>query len=434
MKQYRVLNITGVVLEEYQLEKYLEQLASDQILKENSDKNTYPIYRMKENFEIISEVYHLLNEHIKLQIPIHPAGEWILDNYYIIEETVKWIEKELTLKKYTDFLGVANGAHRGFARVYVLATEIVAYTDSKISAKNIKDLLKAYQQKKTLSMDEIWNMGMFLQIAIIENIRGICERIYSAQVQKYKVENIIERLVENKAKEELQFKNISAYRSKVNEYGEMKYPFIEYMSYKLKRFGKKAYPFLNILEEQVDKMGTDISDVIKKEHFDIAVKKVSIGNCITSIKVLQRINFIDIFEQINEVDDILKKDPIGIYEKMDYKTKIEYRNTIKQISRKTKISEIYIAKKCLELAENSTKGETQDNLTTEERQRINIKSHIGYYLIDDGRSELYNKLQYKEKILKQLALCGINEKYIYPGIDGIGRYINKKYLFKGNNM
>ena len=39
----------------------------------------------------------------------------------------------------------------------------------------------------------------------------------------------------------------------------------------------------------------------------------------------------------------------------------------------------------------------------------------------------------KEKILKQLALCGINEKYIYPGIDGIGRYINKKYLFKNSN-
>ena len=46
---------------------------------------------------------------------------------------------------------------------------------------------------------------MFLQIAIIENIRGICEKIYSAQVQKYKVENIIERLVENKAKSELKF-------------------------------------------------------------------------------------------------------------------------------------------------------------------------------------------------------------------------------------
>lgn len=63
---------------------------------------------------------------------------------------------------------------------------------------------------------------------------------------------------------------------------------------------------------------------------------MSIGNCITSIKTLQRINFIDIFEQINEVDEILNKDPLGIYKNMDYKTKIEYKNTIKQISRKTK--------------------------------------------------------------------------------------------------
>ncbi len=47
----------------------------------------------------------------------------------------------------------------------------------------------------------------------------------------------------------------------------MKYPFIEYMSYRLKQYGKKAYPFLNILEEQVNKMGTEISEVIKKRTF-----------------------------------------------------------------------------------------------------------------------------------------------------------------------
>ena len=385
MKKYRVLNIKGAVLDKNQLEKYLEQLASDHILKEKSDKDTYPIPRMKENFEIITEVYDLLNEHIKLKIPIHPAGEWILDNYYVIEEVVKGIEKELTVKKYCDFLGIANGVYRGFSRIYVLASEIVAYTDSKINPKNLGDLLSAYQRKKTLSMDEIWSMGMFLQIAIIENIREICEKIYSAQLQKYKVENMIERLVENKEKEELQFKNLVTYKAKVNEHGEMKYPFVEYMSYRLKRYGKKAYPFLNILEEQVNRMGTDISDVIKKEHFDIAVKKVSIGNCITSIKTLQRINFIDIFEEINKVDDILKNDPAEVYEKMDYKTKIYYRNKIKQISKRTKISEIYIAKKCLELAENAKM----------EEKKIEKNTHIGYYLIGEGEKLLLEQLQNK---------------------------------------
>ena len=56
-------------------------------------------------------------------------------------------------------------------------------------------------------------------------------------------------------------------------YGELKYPFIEYMSYKLKRIGRKGKKYLDILEEQVNKTGATISEVIKKEHFDIALNE-----------------------------------------------------------------------------------------------------------------------------------------------------------------
>ncbi len=380
MKTYRILNTKGALLDNIELQKYLEKLASDHVLKEKSEKNTYPIPRMIENFEFITEVYKLLNENIKLKIPIHPAGEWLLDNYYIIEETVKSIEKEMTLKKYINFLGIANSINYGFARIYVLAAEIISYTDAKITGENLVELLRSYQEKKKLSMEEIWNIGIFLQIALIENIRMICEKIYSVQLQKYRVENIIERLVENKEKDKLKFNKLGEYKSKVKEYGEMKYPFIEYMSFKLRQFGKIGYPFLNILEEQVNKMGVDISEVIKKEHFDIAVKKVSIGNSITSIKNIQRINFIEIFENINQVDDILKQDPANVYDNMDYKTKIYYRNTIEEISKKTKISEIYIAKKCLELATGKDGKE----------------AHIGYYLIDNGKNILLEDLLNKK--------------------------------------
>ena len=315
-----------------------------------------------------------------------------MDNFYIIDETVKTVTKELTLKKYTNFLGIANGPYAGFARIYVLASEIVAYTDGKINGKNLEVLLKAYEDKKTLSMDEIWNINTFLRVALIENIREACEKIYSAQLQKYKVENIIERLVENKSKDELQFKNIGEYKTKVIEQGEMKYPFIEYMSYRLKQYGKKAYPFLNILEEQVNKMGTEISEVIKKEHFDIAVRKVSVGNCIISIKNINRINMIEIFEKINGVEEILKKDPANVYSKMDYKTRIYYRNKLKEISKKTKISEIYIARKCLEL---SSIEYEKSNMDSNDK-----KAHVGYYLIADGEPKLLEILQNK-KVPKQ---------------------------------
>ena len=71
---------------------------------------------------------------------------------------------------------------------------------------------------------------------------------------------------------------------------------------------------------------------------------------------------------------------------MTYKTKEYYRNKIKELSVKTKVSEIYITSKALELA---NKNKNEDNK----------KSHIGYYIIDNGLSELKKELNIKDNIL-----------------------------------
>ena len=105
-------------------------------------------------------------------------------------KTVKQIKTELPLKKYINFLGIGNGPYKGFARIYVLAAEIVAYTDNKIEKTDLEKYLSSYQTKKTLIIEQIWILSAFLQISIIENIREICEKIYSSQMQKYKAENI----------------------------------------------------------------------------------------------------------------------------------------------------------------------------------------------------------------------------------------------------
>ena len=38
----------------------------------------------------------------------------------------------MPLKKYKEFLSIANGVNKGFARIYVLAYEIVNYTNNNI--------------------------------------------------------------------------------------------------------------------------------------------------------------------------------------------------------------------------------------------------------------------------------------------------------------
>ena len=230
-----------------------------------------------------------------------------------------------------------------------------------------------------------------MQIAIIENIRQIAENIYISQYEKIRVESIIERLVERKTKKERKYNIYKGSKNiKIKMY-DIKYPFVEYLSYKLKKYGKKTENFLSILEEEIEKTGTSVSEITKREHFDIAINKISIGNAITSIKKLQRINFLEIFEKINKVEEILKQDPAKVYDKMDFKTKENYRNQIKDISKKTKISEMYISKKILELANNAY-----------EKNNKSKKSHIGYYLQNENINILLEKLQCKEqKVLSE---------------------------------
>ena len=385
MKKYKNLKIEGAILNEKQLEEYLKKISLQHNIGKKSDKLTYPIPQLLENYNIIKIVYNLLNEHIKLGITINPAGEWILDNFYIIEEVIQQIEKELTMKKYVNFVGIQNGQYAGFARIHVLASEIVAYTDNIIRSESLEKYLTSYQNKRALNMDEIWNIGIFLQIAIIQNITDICIKIYNSQVQKYKVKNIIERLVEKKDRNKLEFKPISMNKLEKQDFQDINYSFIEYMSYCLKKYGKKAYGYLKILEEETEKAGITVQDAIQKEHFDIAICKTSMANCIISMKKIQRINFLEIFEKINGVEEILNRDPTNIYNKMEYKTKELYRNNIKELAKQSNISEIYISRKILELC-----------------QRPNLKEkqkHIGYYLIDDGRKELCYKLGINEKKL-----------------------------------
>ncbi len=404
MNKNKKLNMNGTLLDKNQFAKHIEKVASEHSIRSFSSKNTYPIRRLLDDYNFILETYNLLTKHLKLGIKIHAAGEWILDNFYIIEETVKVIQKELPLKKYKKMIGLSNDRYFGFARIYVLAEEIVAFSDCKVDRELIDIALKNYQKKKLLSMEELSNVGVFIKISIIAKIRELCEKIYSSQIQKYKAESIIERLVERKNGSNLEFTNNNKHLRVTEE--TIKYPFIEYLSYKLKKYGKKAIVYQNILEKEVQKTGLSISEVIQKEHFNIANIKITMGNCITSIKEINRIDFSELFSYMNASEEILKLDPSGIYPKQDEESKSYYRRLIENKARKTKISEIYISEKIIELCQRYKDAKELTELK---------KSHVGYYLLKyDGIKELNEALEIKS--YKKLTTNQKSRLYIASNI------------------
>ena len=362
------------------MESYAKRLALEHNIQGKTFRQYYPIYQMKLDFEKIQKAYEVLTESVSLDIPIPPSGEWILDNFYVIEEQVNSIQEELKIEEYKKLPSV-----KGKARIYLLAEKLVTFTDGNVTKEIIERFISSYESKRKISMDEMWIFPVMIKIALIQYIKIIAERIITSQHQKFKVASLVERIIKNKDVNDQLFYE---YRS-INLNGQIS-SYVEFLAYLLKKEGKSAKKYIDILNEEIRKAGTSLDEIIKTEHYDMALRRVSASNSITSMKNILRYNWSTIFEKINGIENILLEDKW--YSKSDYDTKTLYRNEIQKIAKKAKISEIYVVSLAMEIA-----------------KKENI--HVGQVLLGENR-EIFlkglglntkNKMTQKQKLFLYLG-------------------------------
>lgn len=313
------------------MENFAKRLALEhKISNKKKDKN-FLIKELEKDFQNIKNAYKLLSISIEKDVPFSPSGEWILDNYYIVHEHVNLVRKSFDIRKYK-MLPKINGN----SRIFELTKSFVEYVDGKIDAENIEKFFNAYQSQKALTQNEIYEIPLMLQIALIHYIGEIAKMISIEQLQKFKVESLIERTINNKENLVEKFKG---YKN-INLSNQAD-SYVEHLVYVLKKMGKKGTKYLEILENEILKIGTTSNEIIKSMHFEMAVRRVSIGNSILSLKNILRIDFKKLFEKVSCLEKILLQEKM--YENLDDETKTLYRNEIISIARKTKTSEIYVA-------------------------------------------------------------------------------------------
>ena len=369
------------------MENFAKKLAINHHVSNSSSKTTFPIRSLKNNFKLIEKAYELLSESVAKEVPIPPSGEWLLDNFYIIEEQVSSIMNSLSMKKYKKMPSV-----NGEARVLVLARELVNFTDGVVSADNVELFINSYETKKALIQDEIYELPTMLQIALIEHISKVASKIIAEQLQKFKVESLVERIINNKDASTQRFSN---YRG-VNLDNEAT-SYVEYLIYLLKKMGSAGKQYIDILEDEIIKVGSTSSEVIKAEHYAIAMQRVSISNGILSIKNVSRLNWSLIFKNVSCIEKILSNDEM--YLKLDSNTKDMYRNEISKIARRLYVSEIYIANKLNQFAAEN-KIDIGEVLVGERKQDFLI--FVGY---KESFKDSVERLFKKHKLF--LYLCAI---------------------------
>lgn len=348
-----------------------------------------------ESYSIILKTHKLLENSYELKIPIHSAGQWILDNMYIIEDELEEIKE---MKKVLRFLKLpVMKSHEGirYVAIYYLAYELVEKNTGYIDQNVILNCLKEHQKLSYLSSEELDLFMLMLKIALLKFIARICLNISNSQLKKLEVEEIlasedskngINKDIFSNLRKSVDFKNYI-----VNE-GHIKTAntaFIEYMSYRLKELGTKGEKYFERLQDESEKIGFTIEESIVKEHMEIAKTTDYIGRAILAYKQIQGINFREIFEKVSKIDEALKDDYTKEFVKCDYKTKTRYREYIIKLAKKYHLSEVYVAKKAVECSNKYEK-------------------HVGFFLIGEDRYLL------KKELNKSFLSDIIYTKVIYP--------------------
>ena len=123
---------------------------------------------------------------------------------------------------------------------------------------------------------------------------------------------------------------------------------------------------------------------------------VPMARLITSLREVADADWKELVERLSLTEKVLLEDPAGCYGRMDFESRNRYREAIQELARYSNSSGLAVAKEAIALA-RQTKTEWYSDPRLAER-----RSHVGYYLVDRGRSLLEHRLGCKLTVSAQL--------------------------------
>ena len=340
--------------------------------------------RLAENETILLEVHALLTEVVKVNNRVTPAAEWLLDNFYLIEEQIYTGKKHLPKGYSRGLPQLAKGESAGLPRVYDIAVEIISHSDGHVDLNSLIGFVTSYQKKTFLQLGELWAIPIMLRLALIENLRRLSIQISNdisdkALANKWADEMI--EVAENNPKD-LVLVIADMARSKP----PMVSSFIAELTRRLQEKGNSLSLPLNWIEQTLTDSGLSSNELIHQENQTQAADQVSISNSISSLRFLSTTDWRDFVETTSIVEAIMQRDPSGIYPLMDFATRDGYRHVLERVAKYSVHTEPEVAEMAISMAEENAAHENN-----------NRRNHVGYFLAGKGLPQLEKAARMKPR-------------------------------------
>jgi cyclic beta-1,2-glucan synthetase len=372
------------------LEQQAAQLASEHKVYEGRRSGRKLLPALEENGLLLVAAYRALAEAIRQERTISPAAEWLVDNFHIVEEQLREIRQDLPAGFYYELPKLAEGPLEGYPRIYAIALSVIAHTDSRLDTETLKRFIRAYQQVAPLTIGELWAVAITLRLALVENLRRIATRVVAGREAREEADLMADILLEMAGRQPEGL--LQVFKGRLGKHSELDRAFVVQLTQRLRDQDPVVAPISDWLESQLKKRGQTTEQVVHTEHQRQAAAQVTVGNIITSMRLLSTLDWHDFFESVSLVDPALGQDPAGVYSRMTFATRDHYRHQIERISKRTRTPELDVAHEAVRLAEAARDPKAHAEAT----------HHVGYYLIDEGVGELEKSFGYRLRLRERL--------------------------------
>jgi cellobiose phosphorylase len=148
---------------------------------------------------------------------------------------------------------------------------------------------------------------------------------------------------------------------------------------------------------------------VRAEHQRLAMNHVSMGNSITSLRLCSTLDWNEYVETASLIDQILRRDPPGVYARMDFTSRDRYRHAVEALAEPSGEAQVRVALRAVASARLAAEAPGSD-------PRM---AHVGYHLIGGGRRELEHDVACVPSLRQRLerALYG-HATLFYLGLVG----------------
>lgn len=358
-----------------QMEEHGRALAAFHRVQPGRGRNRL-LARLDENEAVLADTCALLSAAIRENRRVTPASEWLLDNFYLIDEHLRTAKLHFPKGYSFQLPRLANGMSAGLPRIYDIALSAISHGDGRFDQDSLHRFVAAYQRTAPLSLGELWAIPIMLRLALIENLRRVATRVALDRRHRNLAAYWGESMAEIAAHDPKSL--ILAVADMARSDPPASSSFVAELMQRLQNQNASLAVPVSWLEQRLAEAGVTIEQLVQNENQQQAADQMSVSNSIGSLRLLLSADWRSFVEGLSEIEAILETDPAGVYASMSFATRDNYRQVVERVARKAARPEADVAAAVARLATEAARDAAAGD----------PRAHVGYYLIDAGLATL----------------------------------------------